>query len=790
LAVLVAVPISAAANETEPYERPGRTELVSAGPEGECPTWYTQQVGISGDGRYAGFSVRGQGLAPGDDHETTKVYIRDLHTGEVQVGSVNSAGETQRPTRFAYDPILSYDGRYLAFASNDENLVEDKTTARYDIFLRDRVAGSTERVSLPNDGGEMNADAEVTGVSDDGRFVLFITPATNLTDESGEARGWQAYLRDREQGETLLVSRREHGEPGYQVFQPVLSGDGSTVVYLLRDEDYLGRDPEDHHDFGPPFPPTYVFVYDVETGEVELASPNARGERPNSFAEWPTVSRDGRYVTFMSDATDLVPRDTNRQWDGFVYDRETGRTDRISVSDLGGELEILREHIHPAISPNGRWTAFLSADERVGGNHQWTTREVVLHDRWTRTTTLASVRRDNGERSAMYNQPPRVADDGTVVWMAAGRLHPEDCGLAPAYVRRRGPDTGVAWLQAEASGDEIEIEGATLFGSVRLAAAESSPAVEESPHLLRAAEVHYRHERADLLVRLMPERLPVISPVVPAPVWWVQRTAGVTTPLLYGLELSVDGVRHEVRVIGAGRNPGEPLDPHIELHRCEESCEVVSALDGSYGTAGHEVVVSLPLIMLQAGPEASLTGLRAFVGPAAAGIDGHGSELELGDATIPNVSAALALGTAHAEPPSGAFIYPASLDQGRLAGRVPIDAFEQGHVIWARACLGDRCGADAVALARVGTTLTVSDEVRGGRRTLLARLSRADDPQRGIEGRRIGFHAADGTWLGDEITDDEGLASLEVPPRYRAPHHRFEVRFDGDVIYLPSSVST
>jgi len=184
---------------------------------------------LSGDGRFVTFSTAYPISAPGTG-QVAAAYVKDLATGQYAIVSRNSSGTRANAPAIPYD--ISHDGRFVVFGSSAANLVSNDTNGQYDLFLRDRQTGKTERVSLADDETQANG-ASLTGkVSDDGRFVAFFSEATNLVP--GSRTGARAYLRDRALGTTQRVDVSAAGVPGDEPVafdQIAISADGHVVAF-------------------------------------------------------------------------------------------------------------------------------------------------------------------------------------------------------------------------------------------------------------------------------------------------------------------------------------------------------------------------------------------------------------------------------------------------------------------------------------------------------------------------------------------------------------------------------
>jgi Tol biopolymer transport system component len=224
-----------------------------------------------------------------------------------------------------------------------------------DIFVRDRLLGTTSRVSLGSGDGQANGWSLHPSISGDGRMVAFQSYASNLVDNDGTGY-WDVFVRDTIAGTTTRASVSTTGGDGTGPygprgsFQPVISADGRYVAFESGDVNLVRRDANDQWD---------VFVRDLKAGVTSLASRTNRGDQPSGTSALASISADGRMVGFFSDAADVVREDTNGVDDIFVRDRLRGTTIRVSVATDGTEGDNY-SHNGAGLSADGRWIAFYS----------------------------------------------------------------------------------------------------------------------------------------------------------------------------------------------------------------------------------------------------------------------------------------------------------------------------------------------------------------------------------------------------------------------------------------------
>ncbi len=311
--------------------------------------------------------------------------------------SVDSKG--RQSTDDSYAPAISADGRFVAFDSEANALVPRDRNRATDVFVRDRVAGRTTRVSLSSQGEEGDRGSFTPAISGDGRWVAFVSEATDLVarDTNGDP---DVFLHDRRSHRTIRLSLAADGRETTGGTSPVISRNGRYVVYNVgtplrsvgNDSDLAG-----------------VFVYDTTTKK--------RSRLPGVSGIDPSISADGRYVAFSSEVRDLVLGDTNRVFDSFVLDRRTTKIIRVSVGTRGNQGN--GESSGAVISADGRYVAFSSSATNLIRGDTNKADDIYVRDLRERTTRRVSVRADGGQPNGISGGPVLSADGRYLLYLSA-----------------------------------------------------------------------------------------------------------------------------------------------------------------------------------------------------------------------------------------------------------------------------------------------------------------------------------------------------------------------------------
>lgn len=334
--------------------RSGTTERASVDSGGAEGNGHCSSPSLSSDGRYVAFSSDATNLVSGDTNAVGDIFVRDCRSGTTERVSVGLGAEANSSSSA---PSLSADGRYVAFASYANNLVDEDTGWHSDIFVRDRLSGTTERVSVGQNGNQGNFTSSSASISADGRYVAFTSGASNLV--TGDTNGSvDIFVRDCQSRTTERVSVDSLGTQGDDgCGGSSISADGRFVAFQSFATNLVDGDTNGWAD---------IFVHDRASGTTERVSIDSSGAQGDGVSYAPSISAD-RYVAFVSRAGNLVGGDTNGSDDVFAHDCHDGTTERLSVGSL--DLQGNNLSMFPSMSANGRCMAFQSvADNLVSGD--------------------------------------------------------------------------------------------------------------------------------------------------------------------------------------------------------------------------------------------------------------------------------------------------------------------------------------------------------------------------------------------------------------------------------------
>ena len=353
------------------------TSAVSVDTGGQLSDGFSFHPSVSADGSRVAFASLATNLVANDSNFATDVFVHDRTSATTICASVDASGAPANG--ISWFPAISGNGGFVAFTSLADSLVAGDTNGKFDVFVRDLAAGQTMRVSVDSSGAQADLSLSLVAISSDGRIVAFDGDATNLV--SGDSNGVSdVFVHDRLTGQTTCVSLDPTGATGNgESTGPSISADGRFVAFASFASNLVAGDANGAVD---------VFVHDRQTGQTVLASVDASGTQGDNDSSYPALSADGLVLAFESLASNFAAGDSNAQTDVFVRDLQSGQLQLVSVAAGGAPGAGLSAGA--SISGNGRYVSFYSASTDVVpgtgfGPH------VFVRDVVNGVTTLASI---------------------------------------------------------------------------------------------------------------------------------------------------------------------------------------------------------------------------------------------------------------------------------------------------------------------------------------------------------------------------------------------------------------
>ena len=407
---LVAATVALTATSVSAAPRVPATERITVSGTGEQGTDHSSGPYLSANGRYAAFSSDAPNLVPGDTNGVEDGFVRDLRTGRVERISLTSDG-TQADG--GTDPVaISANGRYVVLVSTADNLSDWPAPKEYwaqDVYVHDRVTHRTERVSTTPDGGSAYAHGGAA-ISDDGRYVAFNARPNRM--ESGQTFIYPAvYVTDRRTGAVERITNGDH--PDWGSYHLDMSADGRYVAY---------------EQFGPRGGGGALLVHDRRTGTEERADVTPQGTPAQYNGLDPSLSADGRSVAFTYRGEDLLPSGTAVNTATYVRDLRTGTTRGIAHDGTGGPAVITGAEL----SADGRYVAYGFRATEGQDN-------IYVRDLRTGTSSLASTAATGGPVTDDNVYATSFGGDGKLLGLgssSAQLVTGDTNGVSDGFVRR------------------------------------------------------------------------------------------------------------------------------------------------------------------------------------------------------------------------------------------------------------------------------------------------------------------------------------------------------------------
>lgn len=352
--------------------------------------------------------------------------------GRLYLVSKNSSGTIGDSQ--SYQPDVSNDGRYVVFASDATNLVADDDNGAADIFVYDRQENTFEIVSLQSDGDQSNNNSYEPAISGDGRWVVFCSFASNLVGSDDNNRP-DTFLYDRQQNSIRRISDASNGDDGNgdSCGLSTISDNGQYVAFNSDANNLVSGDTNGVRD---------VFLYN--RGDDSLRRITAEnGTQGNGTSSTPSISGDGRYLAFQSDSNNLISGDDNNRSDIFVYDRDDNGIERVSERQDG--TDNTAGSFFPAISGDGRFVVFEAGDGNLVGSDTNGRSDIFLHVRDSNAIERISLQTDGGQAND-DNVQASISNDGRYVTFTSAATNLDDRfgNVTNIFVRDRQNSTTIS----------------------------------------------------------------------------------------------------------------------------------------------------------------------------------------------------------------------------------------------------------------------------------------------------------------------------------------------------------
>ncbi len=454
----------------------GETTRVSVKSDGSEATGnatpLSSHAALSADGRIVAFHSWAADLVANDTNGGSDVFVHDRQTGATTRVNLDSGGA--QAIGVSFNPAISAAGRFITFRSGAHNLVPDDTNATTDVFVHDQATGETTRVSLDSTGQQGDRSSGSSDISADGRIVAFHSSATNMVDGDTNDET-DIFVHDRQTGMTVRVNLNAadaQSPLGRAALFPAISADARFVAFESTAANLVSGDTNDASDV---FVAGNCLVALPPCTVLARVSVDSTGAEGDGFAFVPSLNATGRFVVFGSEATTLVPDDTNDTGDIFVHDRQTAETTRVSVASDGAQANgFSGEGAAGFLSATGRFVAFDSVATNLVAVDTNGQADVFVHDRLTGQTTRVSQEPDGtgGDENSFVGG---LSADGRLVAFDSSATNliatPTNPGTGKAFVHDRL--TGATMLlSASAGGTEGNNDtfGTTISGDGQVAA--------------------------------------------------------------------------------------------------------------------------------------------------------------------------------------------------------------------------------------------------------------------------------------------------------------------------------
>ena len=361
--------------------------LVSVRTNGGSGNDASRNATMTPDGRYVTFASGANNLVAGDTNGIADVFVRDRMAGTTTLVSVGakSTGSASSPTGGSESPVITPDGRYVAFYSSATNLVSGVTNIG-EIYVRDLIAGTTmmastnARVILQSVVGTSIGHSCNHQISDNGQFVAFVIGTNSFS--SAYSRG-VALRHDLQTGNTDII--HTNANVPFQTYSDIrnlsMTPDGRYVAFIANTN--VGGSA------------LCVYQWDAQTTTTTLISADTNNAvAASTYCDWPQMDASGRYVAFFCSSQGLTTNALSDAVHLYLRDTQTATTQLINAgtNDIGYEANATTA---PSLSADGQVVVFDAADGGLAANDNNSAMDVFARNRITAATELISVRHES-----------------------------------------------------------------------------------------------------------------------------------------------------------------------------------------------------------------------------------------------------------------------------------------------------------------------------------------------------------------------------------------------------------
>jgi hypothetical protein len=423
---------------------PQNVRLASRNSYGEAGNDESRNPTISANGKVIFFTCDATNLIINDSNQVEDVYTAAWPFSYCERQSVTwNGGETLQPSYNATG--ISADGRYVVFISQADDIVQNDNNGYADTFIRDRWRGTTALASVNEEGDQANLSSRFAALSLDGQYVIFSTASSNLVDDDRN-QTHDVFVKNMRNGEVSLVSIASDGTQGNDRSGEAphqASAQASVIAFESKASNLVSNDTNKRID---------VFVHDRETATTSRVSVGPRNEQARLQSSLGGMSADGRFVTFTTAAYSFEDGFDENSY-VFLRDLHKNTTTLVSLNNKGERPN--RGAGRSSLSATGRFMAFPSSSTNLDDRCTDGTAQIYVLDRQTGKSALVSCD-DQGNAGDDHSAAPRISASGRFIAFhsrASNFADVETHGVYQVYIA----DMGCDWFLRGDSNNDGEI---------------------------------------------------------------------------------------------------------------------------------------------------------------------------------------------------------------------------------------------------------------------------------------------------------------------------------------------